>query len=203
MKILLKVPVSVSWWNTHTYKWPSSAVTLWTYITGLRAAQPHYCLTLIKAAKLNPSARSKKQTYASKKGWKKRVQENDCVHGEHAHTQTSSRGKAERFKGTIREVHLWDYLGPKTGTGGLPLCRYCACLFKMFPKKGEATLTCCKVRRCRAELYNLGNHGWSRFTSARLRTGAFHRFILLSHGNDASIDLKSSTGSFTESSSTS
>lgn len=42
----------------------------------------------------------------------------------------------------------------------------------MFPKRGEATLTCCKVQRCRAELYSFVNHGWSRFTSARLSTGA-------------------------------
>lgn len=165
MKIPLKVSVSRHNKSTRMYKCPISPVTLWTYITGLRAAQPHYCVTLIKAAELNPSARSKKQSCASKNRWKKRVQGNESVRVQRKHTPADMQPS----RGFIRGVHP-DYLCPKTHWGVF-LVRFLIRLSITGSAKWPVYWGSKKSKRA-AQKQKFVNLGWSRFASARLRTGA-------------------------------
>lgn len=83
---------------------------------GLRAASPHYCKILIKVAKLKPSERLQKQTYASKSCWRTRVKENESVQGAVIMTITGGKEKGQKKKAELEFVSLqfyhekWDIL---------------------------------------------------------------------------------------------
>lgn len=157
-------------------------VTLWTYIRGLRAAQPHYCLTLIKAAELNPPGRSKKQTYASTSGWKKRVGGNECARG--AAPQRKHWRRRAAFRGIAAGVQP-DYLSPKTlwvshfGEISQPII-----LVPTAPVQPAAVYRCSeKSPTCSAE---------TRTLSIPSQTPASDWPLLLPRGSDA--DLKTRAG---------